>query len=442
MREIFLIARRDYLAVVSAWGFWLSLLTAPILLAVIALAPVVLTRSEPARALAVIADRAEDAAAVRKAFQAPPQDNARDAAQVRYVLVDPPAQTAEGLRPYLTGERTVSVIGEDRALFGALIIARSGDNVALTYWSTNLTDAMPRRRAQDALAGLMRQEALAARGVAGPEAERIEALAPTVEQFDPRRATAEGAVTVRDRAPFVVAIIFAFVLWSAVFGVANMLLTSVLEEKSNKILDTLLTSASPLQILIGKLLGVAAVSVTLFGMWGLLGGGVMNFAAARAPGDAVAGFADAALDPALLATFLICFAAGYLMYGAVFLALGSLCETIQEAQTLLGPVILVLTIPVILLGPAFDNPNAPFFAVASWIPPLTPFLMMVRAPAGLSPAELAGPFITVAIAVALILWGASRLFYAGVVDNANAASLRRRLLGRNEPGWRAPENAG
>lgn len=482
MREIFLIARRDYLAVVSAWGFWLSLCTAPLLFAVVVFAPVLLSRSEPARALVIAADRPADEAAVIAAFDQADRASAREALsaylaaaapgaqaealaafdaaattaqgaaaarailaarapaatqampqpQQRYVIAQAPARDIEGLRPYLNGERQITIAGRQTPLFGAILITRSDNGVRLAYWSANLTDPTPRRRAERALTDILRSEALAARGVDAQEAARIDALAPEVEQFDPRRAQRDGAVTIRDRAPYIVAIVMAFVLWSAVFGVANMLLTSVLEEKSNKILDTLLTSASPLQILIGKLAGTAAVSATLFGVWGLLGGSLARFAAGRAPDGLMAGIAGAAVDPMLIGTFLACFVAGYLMYGALFLALGSLCETIQEAQTLLGPVIFVLIIPIILLGPAFDNPKAPFFAYASWVPPLTPFLMMVRAPAGLSPAEIAGPFITLFVAVGFILWGAARVFHAGVVDNATAASLRNRVLRRAE----------
>ena len=103
-----------------------------------------------------------------------------------------------------------------------------------------------------------------------------------------------------------------------------------------RILDTLLTSVTPLQILIGKLLGVAAVSLTLFLFWGALGGTLLTLAAERASDNIFGQVAAAFLDPRLLTAFVVGFVAGYLLYGAIFLALGSLCESVQEAQTLLG----------------------------------------------------------------------------------------------------------
>jgi ABC-2 type transport system permease protein len=230
----------------------------------------------------------------------------------------------------------------------------------------------------------------------------------------------------RDRAPFYAALALAFILWSVVFSVANMLLSGVIEEKSNKILDTLLTSVSPLQILTGKLLGVAMVSLTLFIFWGALGGGLLSLAAERS-GDSILGqIAAAFLEPRLIAAFLIGFVAGYLMYGAIFLSLGSLCESLQEAQTLLGPVALVLAVPMLLITPALDNPNAPLIEGASWVPIFTPFLLLVRAPSGLDWIEIAGMGALMIVSVGLILMLAARIFRAGIVDQVSMSSWRGR----------------
>ena len=422
MREIYLIARREYLAYVGAWGFWLSLATAPLLLALFLLGPLMAGRAEPARVLTVIAADVHAADAIVAAFAA------RDAdALPRYVFVAPPGPTPAAIAPYLTGVRAVDVAGRPQPLFAAFIVRGTGETVALDYWSTNLTDTAPAERAMRALSERMRGEALAARGLAPADSERIGRLEPRLAQFDPRARAGAGAVTSRERAPFIVGAAFALLLWSAVVGVANMLLTGVIEEKSNKILDSLLTSATPLQILIGKLCGVAAVSFTLFGFWGLMGSAAMSMAAHGRTG-LIANIADAALDPGLLAMFVALFVGGYLIYGAIFLGLGALCDTLQEAQSLVGPVVLVLTLPILLLGPAFTNPNAPLVVGAGWFPLFTPFVMMMRAPAGLSPGEIAATLALLAATAAAALTLSARVFHAGVVNQASAASIRRRLF--------------
>lgn len=473
MSPVLLVARRDYFAYIGAWGFWLSLLTAPVIIAVLLFGPVLLARAEPPRVLTILAERSTDADAVKAAFAASALRDARgdiraylsatapsveadavaafDAApdrqagiaaaraivaerapsaltafpapSPRYQLVDPPAADIQALRPYLDGAQ---VMADGRGLYGALHLRRDAQGApVIEYWSTALNHDEPTNLAHRAMRLEMQREALSAQGLPASEAERLQGFDPQIVQFDPRSSGAEG-VTLRERAPSYAALALAFILWSIVFSVANMLLNGVIEEKSNKILDTLLTSVSPMQILIGKLLGVAAVSATLFLFWGALGGTLLTIAAERASDNIFGQIAAAFLDPRLLVAFFIGFVAGYLMYGAIFLALGSLCESVQEAQTLLGPVALVLAMPMMLITPALDNPNAPIIEMASWVPIFTPFLLLIRAPSGLDWIEIAGQGALMFATVVAILFLASRIFKAGVVDHAGFSSWRGR----------------
>lgn len=471
MRGIFLVARRDYLAYVGAWGFWLSLITAPLLLAVLVFAPILLARAEPPRQIAILAERPEDAELVRGAFAGFAREGAKgeikayleaaapriaasaltafDAApdrvaaiaaaraivrerqpralgafpepMPRYIIAAPPTTDVEALKPYLTGERTLE---DGSGLYGALRIRREAGAPVIEYWSVNLSHQEASGIARRAMRLAMRREALAAQGLDPLEADRLERFDPAVMQFDPRPAAPAGAVTTRERAPFWAALALAFILWTVIFSVANMLLSGVIEEKSNKILDTLLTSVTPLEMLIGKLLGVAAVTLTLFLFWGALGGSLLGMAANRAGESMLGQIAAAFLDPQLLAAFGIGFVAGYLIYGAIFLALGSLCELLQEAQTLLGPVAFILAMPMMLIAPALDNPNAPIITTASWIPLFTPFLMLVRAPSGLPWTDIAGMAALMFATAALVLMLAARVFHAGVVNQVSLSSWR------------------
>ena len=93
---------------------------------------------------------------------------------------------------------------------------------------------------------------------------------------------------------------------------------------------------------------------------------------------------------------------------------------------MLGPVALVLAIPMMLLTPALDNPNAPIVEAASWVPIFTPFLLLIRAPSGLGWLEIAGMAALMALSAALILMLAARVFRAGVVDQVSMSSWRGR----------------
>jgi ABC-2 type transport system permease protein len=438
MRQIYLIARREYLAYVSAWGFWVSLLTGPLLLAFMIFGPLAANQVEPPRAIAILANDPADFTRAKEAIEngrrmadLPPGAPRTAGLGPRYVVVTPPAATIDALKPYLIGEQKLTVDGRETGLFGALVIKRENGAVSIAYWSTTLTELTPARAARRALGEEMRLSALAERGLSAEDAKRIDDLMPAFAQFDPRPDAAGKEVEDSDRAPFIVASFAAIMLWMSVFSVANMLLTSVIEEKSNKILDSLLTSAAPIQILMGKLLGVACLSMTLFAFWGGLGAlttsGMFQMPSAMA---GAAPFLNAIADPKLLAVFAACFIGGYLMFGAIFLALGSLCESLQEAQTLLGPVIFILIVPILLVGPALENPNSPLVVGTSWIPLFTPFVLMMRAPSGLDWLSLIGPIALMIGGAVLVLVLAARVFRAGVVDQANAAALRERLMGK------------
>ena len=473
MYQLYLVARREYLAYVAAPGFWVSLLLMPIIFGVLVFAPAILARTEPSRDIAIVADNAADAALLQQAFREDARADARaevaafvstaapgaaqaaleafDAApdrvaaiaasrdiirqraprvapafptgQPRYRVIAAPANDIEGLKPYLTGAQSPN-------LFGALYVRVDEEGTRrIEYWSANLTQVEPMSVARNVLRQQLRREALAARGVPAEEADALEALSVPAQQLDPRAAaTEEAVVSMRQRAPIGAALVLAFILWGVVFSVANMLLSGVIEERANKILDTVLTSVSPLTLLVGKLLGVACVSATLILVWGSAGGALTSFATEHSPDSFIGQAAAALTEPRLLAAFGIGFLFGYLMFGAIFLALGSLCDTTQEAQTLLGPVAIVLALPMMLVGPALDNPEAPAIVIASWVPLFTPFLLLMRAPTGLPWWEIAGLTLVMFIATIFVLRQASRVFRAGVVDGANFAAVRRRVL--------------
>jgi ABC-2 type transport system permease protein len=470
MSPIYLVARRDYLAYVGSWGFWVSLVVAPLAIAALVFGPVLLAHAEPSRFITVIADRPSDANVVTDAFtdlarqqertsvfvyvaaaapeaageaqrafdaapnaelaaaaarnviarRAPGALRAFPHAAPRYVIARPPAPDIDGVKPYLTGAARP-------ALYGALRIRRDANGApTIEYWSVNLSQNDASAVAARAMALEMRREALAREGLAPQSADALDELKPALAQFDPRANPGEGPVTLRQRAPFYASIFLSIMLWSVVFSAANMLLGSIVEERSNKILDTVLTSVTPTELLIGKLIAVAAVNATLFLVWGGLSGELLHVAATRASGNFFGALASAFLDPHLIAAFLIGFGAGYLMYGALFLAFGALCETPQDAQQLVAPATLLLGLPMTLIAPALDNPNSPIVVEASWFPLFTPFLLIVRAPTGLSWLEIAAMGALMAATIFLVIRLAARVFRAGVINHASVSSWRKK----------------
>jgi ABC-2 type transport system permease protein len=220
-------------------------------------------------------------------------------------------------------------------------------------------------------------------------------------------------VSLRDRLPSILGLGLAFVLFFAIFTGAGILMNSVIEEKSSRILEVLLSSASVPEILGGKILGAAALSATVIGGWGVVGVLALARLSPALLGDAI----SALLAHGLIVWFMLFFVGGYLMYASIFAAIGAFCETAREAQTLLGPMMLILTIPVLFLSLALQHPNAPIIVALSWIPIFTPFIMTARLAAGPPLWEVLGALAVMAATVTTVVWLCARAFRAGALSS-------------------------
>lgn len=481
MRAAYLIARREYLSYVATWGFWLSLLAVPIFAAIGGLTPALIQSSQPvryftvidetgqgldrlieqtrfeerrervrsaiemmargmggddaaARALAIFDEDPDGVSRAEDALQAVGLSDAAsalDAGRTKAVQVDPPAQTVEALRAYLSGDETVDTPEGPKSLFAAFFLRPHPEQgLELVYLSANLTNNDLRTDVRNILRAHMREDALVSEGLDPDEINAILDIRPLVTSLDVNSdAGEEEEVTFADRAPFFVALGLAFILWMAVFSVANMLLTSMIEEKGGKIIELLLSTARLEDILLGKLLGVAGVSVTLFAVWGGVGVGLSTLG-----GSALASIdpdllelLTSVFDPGLLLAGLFFFTCGYLMYGAIFLAMGSLCDTLQDAQTLMGPVIWILMLPMLIIVFSINALDSMVIQIGSWVPLWTPFVMMARLPTDPPFWELAAACALMVATTVIVLWGAAAVFRQGALGHANADSVRKLL---------------
>jgi ABC-2 type transport system permease protein len=234
-------------------------------------------------------------------------------------------------------------------------------------------------------------------------ARLADAPEPTTVRISPEGAEAKENTELR----FIVPMAFMFLLWICVFTSANYLLTTTIEEKSNKVMEVLLAAASPMQLLVGKILGYALVSAIMLLMYGGLG----------VAGLSVAAMMD--LVPMLHLVYLgVFFVMAYMMVAAMMSAVGSAVSDLREAQSLVGPVMMVLIVPMLLWMPIVENPNGMLATVAGFVPPAAPFVMILRLTAATEPIPLwqtiGGIVWGFACAVGM-MWLAARIFRVGVL---------------------------
>ena len=322
-----------------------------------------------------------------------------------------------GLKPYLLGERRIAVSGGDASLFAALLIAPDGvegatrwtGTEAIQYWSTNLAvDDLP-ERIRNALNRETRRRLYVARGVDVAQVHEIEATYARLGTFDPGKAAGTETVSTADRIARNVPVAFVYLLWMSIFTVMQMLLNNTVEEKSNRIAEVLLSSVTPNEIMLGKLLGIAGIGLTMVTTWLttiFIAAHVYHGAGAEVIGPAV----DSVVASGLIPMFLLCFLLGYLIYAGLFLSIGALCNDIKEAQSFQGPMMLIMMVPLFTMISINRDPHGTLATIMTWIPLYTPFTMMNRAAADPPLMELIGATALMIATALLLILSAGRIF--------------------------------
>jgi ABC-type Na+ efflux pump permease subunit len=212
---------------------------------------------------------------------------------------------------------------------------------------------------------------------------------------------------------------FMMLLWIAIFTSANYLLTTTIEEKSSRVMEVLLSAVSPMELLLGKLLGQAGVSLVMLLMYGAAGLGGLG--------------ALAMLDTVPLSHvlwFLIWFPIAYFMVAAIMAGVGSAVSDLREAQSLVGPAMLALMVPLILWMPIVEYPNGGLAVAFSFIPPASPFVMVLRLTAANEPIPLWQSILALVVAsgsVAALVWAGARIFRVGVLMQGKTPTPRELL---------------
>jgi ABC-2 type transport system permease protein len=417
------IAAREFISYVRTPGFWLSLLIAPLAASFGGFAPKLMHEASPTPVIAILdLSGTGGGPVITRALLSGPKPLAR-------IAPAPPAaqqattatEAGAALKPYLGNNPPK----DGQRLDAAAILSGTPQQITLDFWSRDLNDPLLQSAVRAAVAESMQQARLRAAGLDPRLIARFSGIEPELHSFSPRAA--RGAISFRDRLPSILGLALAFILFFAIFTGAGILLNSVIEEKSSRILEVLLSSATVPEILAGKILGVAGVSASIIGGWGVIALIGLN----RLAPEMVSQVGSALLTHGLIFWFVVFFVIGYLMYASIFAAIGAFCETVREAQTLLGPIMIVITIPVTFLSLALEHPDAPLIVALSWIPPFTPFIMTARLASGPPVWQVLGSLVLMSATAAAVVWLCARAFRAGALSTGkiDLKQMIRRVFG-------------
>ncbi|GAA4022002.1 hypothetical protein GCM10022280_23280 [Sphingomonas swuensis] len=273
---------------------------------------------------------------------------------------------------------------------------------------------------QEVLTRSLRQRLLTDRGVAPDVATAAATITPALSLVQPPPGGgAKEALLVRSILPLAA----SYLLMMALMLSGSWMLQGTIEERSNKLLETVLAAVSPEELMYGKLFGTVAVGLTMIAVW--IGCGLV---AAYATQGAIADMIRPALDPltspGTIAAMIFFFVVGYIAISVLFLAVGAISDSMNDAQGYLMPIILVILLPItILIQGILSGGQGVGITVLTWVPIWTPFAVLARLGMGIPAWEVIGSGLLLLAFVALELVLLGRLFRASLLAQGQKPSL-------------------
>ncbi len=406
MRKILSVIKREYIQIVRTKGFVIGTVLGPVLMAALIVVPIVIQF--------VSVDRQEKIGVVDLTGKIFPEldkklDQKLKDGSRRYLLQeftpgDEVQKSLEGLNKKVLAKELSAYI------FIPADIAEEGE---AEYVAENVSDFDKRGNFSQALSSIIIENRLKGEGL---DPRKIGQYTRPVSLVT-KKVTARGVE--RDTGgTFMISWFLVLVLYMTVIFYGQIILRGVIEEKSSRMVEIVLSSMRPFQLMAGKILGIAAVGFTQYAIWAIFG-----IAATRYSGGLIARFfpAAAAFDmptiPAyIFIYFIVFFILGYFLYGTMYSGIGSMVNNEKEAQQLVMPVTMFLIVPIMLMMFVVKSPDSTLSVILSLIPFFAPILMLLRICILLPPfSQIAASIVLLVLTTILMIWLSAKIYRVGIL---------------------------
>lgn len=418
MRKVFAVIRREFVERVRTRAFMISTILGPVLMGLLIFLPALLAgRSTTVRNIVVLdAASGEFGSRVTSALSDVKFDNKANLPRFKITRISAPdrVQAVSDSLIALIGRSRSDVPGPDGFLVLTDSAMVSGE---IKYFGTNVGSFADMATVEGAVRPVVQTERL---------------MREHVDTAVVRRATAhvdlqtakvtDGKVTGESGASsFWLAYLMTFILYIALLLYGIQVMSSVLEEKTSRIMEILSSSLTPFQLMLGKVFGVGSVGVFQLGIWCatsvyLTANLVPILKIMGQSPEAAAAIKIPALSPALMVVFLLFFLLGFFLYAALYAAVGSMCTTQQDTQQAQQPVMLCIVGGFMCMFPVLNDPNGHLAHTLSLIPFVAPFVTPLRY--SIAPLPLDQLLLSVACTLAgvvVVVWIASRIYRVGIL---------------------------
>jgi len=413
VNRILAIIRREYLERVRTKAFWISTLVVPIFLGAVMILPALLaTRAGGDFSIAVLD--------LSGRFFEPVRDEVGrllsgddEKLSVNLVLQDP------GPDPAVTRERLKTEV-QNKVFNGVLVIpATMPDEGQPEYVAPNVAAFKLLTVIERSVNNVMVADRLTG---AGLDPEAVRELTRRVG-LNTLKLGKGGEETSDQGQTFMLAYVFVMIIYMTVLLYGMYVMRGVLEEKSSHVVEVVISTVKPFELMLGKILGIGAVGLTQFLIWSLLMAAISAPGAVAAVG--VSGMELPAIPAQQLFFFVVYFVLGFLLYGTLYAGIGAAFDTEQEAQNFQGVVTMFLIVPLVLMVQIINQPDGTLSVVLSLIPFFTPMLMFLRMTLTEVPALQIGASLVLMIATILAsAWVVGKIYRVGILMHGSKPKLK------------------
>jgi len=413
MNRIFAVMRREYLAHVRTKAFWISTLLVPVFMGGMMVIPAWLAaRGGGEFKIAVLDEtgRFFDPMASQVA-----QDLGQDTAalKVDLVRVDP------GPDPQATRERIKDEV-QAQTYDGLLIIpstlpaAGQPEYIAPNVAAFRLLSVLEKSVNSVIIADRLTS--------AGLDPSQVGKLTRRVD-LKTFKLGAKGEETRDQGQSFILSYFFVLIIYMTVLMYGMYVMRGVLEEKSSHIVEVIIATVRPFELMLGKILGIGAVGLTQMVLWAALGLALSTPAILTAMG--LGGMQLPQIPVTLLVFFVIYFVLGYLLFGTLYAGVGAAFDTEQDAQNFQSVITVFLIIPLVLIMQIVNQPDGTVAVVLSLVPFFTPILMFLRMTLTQVPVvQLAASVVLMAATILGMAWVVGKVYRVGILAHGAKPKLK------------------
>lgn len=409
MNKMWTAMRREYVSRVKTKGFIIGTILFPVFLAVMFVVPALLARlkSDKPKQIAVIDQTGEMMDSLNVALS-----DKNEAGDRLYVLLPYEAQDLEAAK------NALSASVEAGGLDGYIIVpAAIYDQGVAEYYGKSVTNFTDNRRLQDAISRVVTEKRIQRSGL---ESEKVRQMVRRVD-LQTFRVSAGGKEEKDEGATFAIAYFLGFFIYMAMFIYGALVQRSVIEEKTSRVIESVVSAIKPFHLMAAKIFGVGAVGLTQFMIWaiamGLLSLYGVQAASIFAPKAAAGqGMTLPTVSLGVLSFFILFFVLGYFLYATIYAGVGAMVNSEQEAQQMMLPISMFIIAPILLIMYVIGNPSSQASVILSLVPFFAPILMLARIVVETPPVwQILLCLVLLVGTIIGLIWLVGRIYRVGVL---------------------------